>query len=79
MLTARSTKWYIVNDPYGKADRMNEVNKEMVNELFFDIFGHLPDCICNHSPECRGGGALHIFARLTPEYIYCRINPPAKM
>ena len=40
MLTARSTKWYIVNDPYGKADRMNEVNKEMVNELIFDILDY---------------------------------------
>ena len=38
--TARSTKWYIVNDPYGKADRMNEVNKEMVNELIFDILDY---------------------------------------
>ncbi len=31
-MTKYLNKWYMVNDPYGKADRMNEVNKEMVNE-----------------------------------------------
>ena len=30
-MTKYLNKWYMVNDPYGKADRMNEVNKEMVN------------------------------------------------
>ena len=36
----------MVNDPYGEADRMNEVNKEMVNDLFFRF---MSDGVCNSS------------------------------
>ena len=44
--TARSTKWYIVND-------------QMVNELIFDIFGHLPDCIAIIPPNVGGRCFAH--------------------
>ena len=27
----------MVNDPYGEADRMNEVNKEIVNKMMFNF------------------------------------------
>ena len=29
----------LINDPYGKADRMNEVNKEMVNDQMVNVLG----------------------------------------
>ena len=40
------TKWYIVND-------------QMVNELIFDIFGHLPDCVAIIPPNVGGRCFAH--------------------
>ena len=45
-MTKYLNKWYMVNDPYGKADRMNEVNKEMVNDQMVNIVVSNPPYIC---------------------------------
>ena len=47
-MTKYLNKWYMVNDPYGKADRMNEVNKEMVNDQMVNIVDAFND---TYGPE----------------------------
>ena len=68
----------MVNDPYGKADRMNEVNKEMVNGLTLgciDLFDFDPRnrraAIGMYlAPQYRGQGIGREAVRLLEEYAF---------